>query len=41
MAQAYQQHDDILTGLQLYPVFDPLRDDPRYAALVRRMNFPN
>ena len=40
LEEACQHRDNILTGLQLYPVFDPLRDDPRFEGLLRRMNFP-
>ena len=29
-----------LTYLKIDPFLDPIRNDPRYAALLRRLNFP-
>jgi tetratricopeptide (TPR) repeat protein len=40
LEQAYQQKDWILTFINSHPWFDPLRDDPRFHDIVRRMNFP-
>ena len=40
LEQAYQQKDWMLTFINSHPWFDPLRDDPRFQDIVRRMNFP-
>ncbi len=41
MAQsAYQEHDNLLNGLPTDFTMDALRSDPRYAALVRKIGFP-
>jgi serine/threonine-protein kinase len=36
----YEQRDAWLVELKAWPWFDPLRDEPRFQALLRRMNFP-
>ena len=38
--RAWQNLDAGLTALKTDPYLDPLRGDPRYAALLRKMNFP-
>jgi len=38
--KAYQEHDDVMTGLKWDRHFDPLRSDPRYQELVRRVGLP-
>lgn len=40
LEKTYQEREYWLQTMQVQPMFDPLRDDPRFAALVRRMNFP-
>jgi eukaryotic-like serine/threonine-protein kinase len=38
LEKAYaERSNDLLTGIRASPVYDKLRDDPRYAALVRRV----
>jgi hypothetical protein len=37
---AYEQRDPGMTGLLANPEYDPLRSDPRFQDLVRRMKFP-
>ena len=38
--RAADEHDTLLCYLQVIPTFDPLRSDPRYSELLRRMQFP-
>ncbi|NVM56954.1 MAG: tetratricopeptide repeat protein, partial [Desulfobacterales bacterium] len=41
LEKAYEQRDGWLAGwLKIDPRFDPLHNDPRFADLLRRMNFP-
>jgi serine/threonine protein kinase/TolB-like protein/Tfp pilus assembly protein PilF len=37
---AYREHNTYLIFLRTDPVLDPLRSDPRYAELVRKIGFP-
>lgn len=37
---AYQEGMQDLVYLNVYPKWDPLRDDPRFQELIKRMNFP-
>jgi eukaryotic-like serine/threonine-protein kinase len=37
LEKAYQQHDSYLVRLKVEPGLDPLRTDPRYETLLRRM----
>ncbi len=37
---AVEAKDPWLAGLKTDPFLDPIRNDPRYAALLRRLNFP-
>jgi len=37
----YEDHDDdALLDLKVDPMFDPLRSDPKFQGILRRMNFP-
>jgi len=38
LERAYEERDGILVYLNAAPFFDPLRDDPRFQDLLRRMN---
>jgi tetratricopeptide (TPR) repeat protein len=40
LEKAYQAHDQNMPYLGVDPIFDTLRDDPRYQGLLRRMNLP-
>ena len=39
--KAYNDHDSRLVGAKVEFLFDPLRSDPRFHSLLRRMNFPD
>jgi tetratricopeptide (TPR) repeat protein len=41
LEKAFQHRSPQLFNLQYLPGFDPLRSDPRYQDLRRRMNFPD
>ena len=40
LQRAFEEHDQIMPYLKVWCMFDPLRSDPRFQDLVRRMNFP-
>jgi len=40
LEKAFEKHDGEMHTLKINPHWDPLRDDPRFQDLVRRMNFP-
>jgi TolB-like protein/DNA-binding winged helix-turn-helix (wHTH) protein len=40
MERAYEEHVQEMVYIKAYPGWDPLRTEPRFQALVRRMNFP-
>ncbi len=40
LEKAYREHSSGLTSLKVDPTFDPLRDDPRFQAVLRRIGLP-
>ena len=40
LERAYKDHDQGMVYIASYPGLDPLRSEPRFEALLRRMNFP-
>ena len=40
LTKAYEEHSLNICLLKVAPRFDPLRSDPRFQALLRRMNLP-
>lgn len=40
LEKAYEEHDSNMPYLSVDPIFDSLRDEPRYWDLLRRMNLP-
>jgi hypothetical protein len=41
LEQAYQGRSSFMSVLKVDPRINPLRDDPRFQDLLRRMNFPD
>jgi len=39
--RAYAQHDGGLIATKVDPLLKSLHNDPRYAALLKKLNFPN
>jgi hypothetical protein len=37
LEQAYREHSAIMQFLRVHPLFDPIRNDPRFTDLVRRV----
>jgi pentatricopeptide repeat protein len=37
LQEAYNEHSNILQFLKVHPYFDPLRDDPRFDDIVRKV----
>ena len=40
LEKAYQAHDWFLQRIKVDPFMDPLRDDPRFDELVKRIGLP-
>jgi TolB-like protein/DNA-binding winged helix-turn-helix (wHTH) protein len=40
LERAYEQHEQDMVFIKAYPGWDPLHSEPRFQALLRRMNFP-
>jgi serine/threonine-protein kinase len=38
LEEGYEEHEFLMTTLNVTPEWDPLRDDPRFHDLLRRMN---
>lgn len=41
LEEGYNNHDGDMMGLNSTPLFDPLRSDPRFQELLRRLKFPD
>jgi tetratricopeptide (TPR) repeat protein len=41
LEKAYQERHQYMTLIGVEPLFDPLRSDPRFAALLRRLGIPS
>lgn len=41
LESAWQANDTGLTAIKVDPMLDPLRSDPRFSAVVRKLDFPN
>jgi hypothetical protein len=40
LEEAYKEQSNLLLFLKVHPIFDPIRDDPRFVDLVRRVGLP-
>jgi hypothetical protein len=40
LEKGYQQRDGAMIGLKVWQDWDPLRSDPQFQNLLRRMGFP-
>jgi serine/threonine protein kinase/tetratricopeptide (TPR) repeat protein len=40
LERGYEERDAALAYINTWPLWDPIRSDPRFQALLRRMNFP-
>ena len=41
LLKALEDHDCLLPYVNVQPTFDPLRADPRFQDILRKMNFPS
>ena len=41
LEKAYEERNPYMVKLKVEPIFDPIRSDPRFQSLLRRMNFPD
>jgi len=41
LERAYEEHDQWMVFINSYPGLEPLRSEPRFQTLLRRMNFPS
>ena len=40
LERGYREHDSLIVQLKANPLLDPLRADPRFQDLLRRIGFP-
>jgi hypothetical protein len=41
LEKAYEEHDPNMPSIYVDPIFDYLRDDPRFKSIYSKMNFPD
>ena len=41
LERAFDEHAHWMGWMRVFPPFDPLRDEPRFKALVAKMRFPS
>jgi Flp pilus assembly protein TadD len=40
LEKAYEQHSNTIATLKVEPIYDPVRGDPRFIEIIRKMQFP-
>jgi hypothetical protein len=40
LEKAYDQHSSGIVTLKVEPIYDPVRSDPRFTEIIRKMQFP-